>query len=124
VKIVRAAERRITVTPNATMTTVVSPSLGGIAGSLWWVEMNPGAENPEHAFGQEVVWAVTRGRATIWLGGEGHALEPGDTAVVPAGIMRRIVAGPDGFTAVATTSAPSPVTRADGLPAVVPPWVA
>ena len=123
-KIVRAEDRRVTTTPNATMTTVASPSLGESTGSLWWVEMNPKAENPEHAVGEEVVWAVTSGQATIWLGGQAHDLLAGDTAVLPAGIMRRIVAGPDGFTAAVTTASPTLVTRADGLPAVIPPWVA
>lgn len=123
-QIVRATDRRVTTTPNATMTTLASPTLGGCRGSLWWVEMNPGAENPEHAFGEEVVWSVTRGEATIWVAGEAHALGAGDTAVLPAGRMRRIVAGPDGFTAAVLTTAPSLVSRSDGLRAVVPPWVA
>jgi quercetin dioxygenase-like cupin family protein len=123
-QIVRATDRRVTTTPNATMTTVASPTLGGCRGSLWWVEMNPGAENPEHAFEEEVVWAMTGGRATIWVAGEAHAVAAGDTMVLPGGEMRRMVAGAEGFTAAVLTAAPSAVTRADGLPAVVPPWVA
>lgn len=122
-QIVAAGDRRVTTTPNATMTTIASPTLGQCAGSLWWVEMNPGAENPEHAFEEEVVWAVTRGEATVWIGDESHTLSAGDTAVLPAHKMRRIVAGSQGFTAIASTPKPTMVSRADGLPAVVPPWI-
>jgi quercetin dioxygenase-like cupin family protein len=122
-QIVRADQRRVTTTPNAVMTTVASPTLGHAAGSLWWVEMNPGAENPEHAFAAEVTWAVTRGLATVWVQGESHDLAAGDTAVLPADVMRRIVAGDEGFTAIVSTPEPCLVSRSDGLPAVVPPWI-
>ena len=41
---VRAGENRRTETPNATMTTLASPTLGSTAGlSMWQVEMAAGA---------------------------------------------------------------------------------
>ncbi len=121
---VPAADRRITETPNGVMTTLASPTLGGSATSLWLVEMHPGAEGPEHAFDGEVLWAVTRGRAALTVGGITTDLTAGDTAVLPAGVMRRLTAGPDGFTAVVTGPGGSSVTRSDGQAGAVPPWVA
>jgi quercetin dioxygenase-like cupin family protein len=122
--VVTADTRRSTTTPNATMTTLASPTLGGATSSLWLVEMNPYAEGPEHAFEDEVIWAVVRGSAELTCAGERAELRAGDTAVLPGGAMRRLVAGPDGFSAVATSPAPGTVTRADGLPAGTPAWVA
>jgi quercetin dioxygenase-like cupin family protein len=117
-------QHRVTETPNGVMTTLASPTLGGSRASLWLVEMHPGAGGPEHAFDGELIWAVTRGAAELTMAGATTTLGPGDTAVLPAGVMRRLTAGPDGFTAVVTGPGGSTVSRSDGLPSVVPPWVA
>ncbi len=116
--------RRTSITPNGTMTTLASPTLGGASASLWLVEMTPGATGPEHAFAGEVIWAVTQGGGTAVVEGVEHDLSAGVTLVIPGGAMRTMTAGPDGFHAVASTPAPGTVTRADGLPTGVPPWVA
>lgn len=122
--IVSRIEQRSSTTPNGTMTTLASPTLGGAAASLWLVEMYPGAAGPMHAFDAEVLWSVTAGSAVLDLAGERHALGAGDTAVLPAGRLRQFTAGPDGFIAVATTAGPGEVRREDGSSAGVPPWVA
>jgi len=121
---ISAADRRVTETPNGVMTTLASPTLGGSAASLWLVEMHPGAQGPEHAFDGEVLWAVTRGRVALTVAGVTTDLVAGDTAVLPAGVMRQLTAGPDGFTAVVTGPGGASVTRPDGQPGEVPPWVA
>lgn len=123
-RIVTADTRRSTTTPNATMTTLASPSLGAAAGSLWLVDMNPAAEGPMHAFESEVVWSLTRGTAELRVDGSTTLLAEGDTAVLPGGMMRQFVAGPEGFAAVVCTPAPSRVSRADGTSVGVPDWVA
>ncbi len=123
-QIVTAADRRETATPNATMTTLASPTLGAAGASLWLVEMHPDATGPAHAFDSEVVWAITHGRARLEVGPTTYDLAEGDTVVLPAGEMRRFTAGPEGFGAVATTVGSGAVTRADGEPAGVVPWVA
>ena len=122
--IVTSAERRVSETPNGVMTTLASPTLGGSRASLWLVEMHPGAGGPEHAFDGELVWALTRGTAELTIAGTTSTLAAGDTAVLPAGVLRTMTAGPDGFTAVVTGPGGSTVSRSDGQPAVVPPWVA
>lgn len=120
---VHADTRRTTTTPNATMTTLASPTLGGARSSLWLVEMGPGVEAPPHAFDSEVLWAVTSGTARVECSGTVTDLAAGDTVVLPAGELRRFIAGPEGFTATATTTG-GVVTREDGTVVGVPEWVA
>lgn len=89
--VVRAADRRQCRTPNAEMTTSASPSQGGSrALSLWWVQMAAGAEGPLHVFDGEQLWSLIEGSAEIDLDGDRQHLQPGDTAVLPAGVPRRI----------------------------------
>lgn len=123
--IVEAADRRVTTTPNATMTTLASPTLGESRLSLWQVEMNPGVTGPMHAFAEQVTWAVTRGTGTLTTddGAPPVALLPGTTVVLDGGRMRRFAAGPDGFTAV-VAAIPSAVTAALDGAVTTPPWVA
>lgn len=123
-KIITADARRLTTTPNATMTTLASPTLGNAGSAVWTVQMNPNAEGPEHAFEGEVIWAVTCGEANLFCEAGVTLLSAGDTAVLPGQLMRRFVAGPDGFEAVVATSAPGMVRRGDDGSLAVPPWVA
>lgn len=122
-QIVHAADRRETTTPNATMTTLASPTLGGAESSLWLVEMPAGIRGPEHSFAGEVLWAITAGSGSVRVGDVEHPLAAGDTVVIPAGEMRQFTAGAEGFSA-AVTVRDGEVTRGNGDPAGVPPWVA
>jgi hypothetical protein len=54
--VVKRADARITSTPNATMTTLASPTLGATDGrSLWVVDMTAGATGPMHIFDTEQI---------------------------------------------------------------------
>jgi quercetin dioxygenase-like cupin family protein len=122
--VIRHADARRTATPNATMTTYASPTLGGARTALWQVEMAPGASGPPHAFDVEQLWTVLAGAATIELDGEQHAVGPGDTIVMPAGAPRRVHADPTaGLTAIVTAPAGALATAAGADP-VLPPWIA
>jgi quercetin dioxygenase-like cupin family protein len=91
--IIRADGTRRTKTPNATMTTLASPTLGGTASlSVWQVEMTAGSSGPPHVFDSEQVWTVLEGAVVAQVGGLPHELAVGDTLVLPAGVERRIVA--------------------------------
>ena len=90
---VRAAESRRIETPNATMTTLASPTLGPTAGlSLWRVEMERGATGPLHTFDREQLWTVLDGELTITVAGTPTDLAEGDTIVIPADIERQVTA--------------------------------
>ena len=105
------------------MTTLASPTLGGATQSLWLVAMQPGASGPVHAFADEVIWAVTRGSLELHSAGSITTLDAGDTAVLPGGVLRQFIAGPEGFEAVATAPAHTVVTREDGTSVGTPDWV-
>jgi quercetin dioxygenase-like cupin family protein len=122
--VVRHADARRTSTPNATMTTYASPTVGGATTALWRVEMTPGASGPHHTFDVEQIWTVLDGAATVELDGEQAGVGPGDTLVLPAGAPRRIHADPRaGFTAIVTAPAGALATAAGAEP-VLPPWIA
>lgn len=119
--VVRRAEQRTHETPNAVMTTLASPSLGGAGQSLWQVRMRPGQAGPEHVMDREQVWTVVEGAMTVEPVGE---LVVGDTVVLPAGVTRRIVAGPQGVSALVTGSGEGHALLPDGTDRGVPDWVA
>jgi quercetin dioxygenase-like cupin family protein len=93
-KRIASTEARQTETPNATMTTFASPTLGGSEGlSLWRVEMAAQARGPVHRFDSEQIWTVTRGEVEILVGEEAVELRAGDSIVFDADAERQIVAG-------------------------------
>jgi quercetin dioxygenase-like cupin family protein len=89
--LVRRADARTTVTPNARMTTLASPTLGATNGrSLWLVDMTAGATGPVHVFDSEQIWTVIDGNAAIEIDGVAHPLDAGDTVVIPGGAERQL----------------------------------
>ncbi|MEJ3744447.1 cupin domain-containing protein [Actinomycetes bacterium KLBMP 9797] len=104
--VIRRAETRRTQTPNAVMTTLASPTQGGATQAVWRVDMRAGQAGPLHAIDAEQVWTVLAGTATVELDGQHHAVEAGDTVVIPADVPRRITAAePDDFVAVVVAPA-------------------
>ena len=122
-EIVHATDRRVSTTPNATMTTLASPTLGGAETSMWLVEMPAGIQGPVHSFAGEVVWSITAGSASVRVGEVDQPLEAGDTVVLAAGELRQFTAGATGFSGIVTVR-DGQVTRDSGESAGVPPWVA
>lgn len=121
--VVRHADARRTTTPNAVMTTLASPTQGAAGLAVWRVRMDPGASGPPHRFDTEQVWTVLAGSARIELDGGEHEVGEGDTVVMPAGVPRRIHAGPQGVTTVVAAAAGARAT-ADGGSPVLPAWIA
>ena len=57
----------------------------------------PGEGPPEHVNDtRDVLYVVLDGAATLTLDGEERALEAGGALIVPKGVRRALVAGPDG----------------------------
>jgi quercetin dioxygenase-like cupin family protein len=134
--VTKAADGRRTETPNAVMTTLASPALGAARQSVWRVDMQPGQRGPLHGIDAEQVWAVLDGAATVRIGTDHFAVEPGDAIVIPADVPRRITADAvAGFAALVTGPAtlrayvltePDDGQMGDTPAAgekVVPPWV-
>ncbi|WP_171164755.1 cupin domain-containing protein [Streptomyces sp. I05A-00742] len=79
-----------TTTPNAVMTKLATPSLGSTELSSWRVRMEPEAAGPEHTMDREQLWTVLTGALSFTIEGTARTVPAGDTAVLPAGIQRRI----------------------------------
>jgi len=118
------ADARRTETPNAVMTTLASPTLGGAERSIWRVDMDPGSAGPAHIFDVEQVWTVLSGSATIELAAQSITAGPGDTVVMPAAVVRQVHADPRaGFSAIVTATAGARASLPDGTNHGVPPWI-
>lgn len=123
--VVRRAHQRASSTPNGVMTTLASPSLGGASLAVWRVAMPPGGQGPLHAFDGEQVLTVTGGGLELELGEGRERLEAGDSAVLPARILRRVTADPvAGLEALVVARAGVRASMPDGTDRGVPPWIA
>ncbi|MEU8249838.1 cupin [Nonomuraea sp. NPDC048916] len=123
--VIRDGEARRSETPGGVMTTFASPSQGGASRSIWRVDAKPGVAGPVHDFDSEQVWTWIGGAATVELGDETFHVAPGDTVVMPARTLRRVLADPDeGYTAVVTAAAGARALATDGGDYGVPPWIA
>lgn len=121
---VRAADARRTETPNATMITHASPTLGGSARlSVWEVRMDAGSRGPLHAFDSEQIWIVLAGALDVTVAGDLERLAAGDTLVLPPGVPRQVAAVQDAHALVcgygdAAVSVPGEETSRG-----TPPWI-
>lgn len=120
--IVRASNARITATPNATMTTLASPTLSESNTSLWIVEMKRGASGPLHSMSSDQVWHLLSGSVTCEIDGESIALEPGDTLRISGGVNRQFRAQSDARLLVSGASDAEASTD-NGVTSVVPGWI-
>lgn len=93
---VSAASARISTTPNATMTTLASPTLSGSTfASIWQTSMIAGAKGPLHSFDSEQIVVVLEGRIEILLDGTSITMEKGSALTVAGDTLRQIAAVSD-----------------------------
>ncbi|MGC4190182.1 MAG: hypothetical protein QM589_02985 [Thermomicrobiales bacterium] len=120
---IRVADTRRTETPNATMTTLASPTLGGTASlSLWRVEFAAGASGPLHTFDSEQIWTLESGTAACIAGEMRYDLATGDTIAIAADIPRQFSSSAGARFLVCGHA--NAVARAEGQQnGVVPPWI-
>lgn len=122
--VIPAAERRVTTTPNATMTTCCSPDQGAAGMSLWLTAMEPGAQGPWHRLDGEQVLTVLAGAVTLEHAGTTVRLRPGDAAVTPADEERRLTADADRGTEMACAAGrPLRAHDGEGADRGIPDWM-
>ncbi|MEU0661110.1 VOC family protein [Streptomyces lavendulocolor] len=80
----------VTVSPNATMTGLASPSRGSAELSTWTVLMEADATGPEHSISREQVWTVTVGALEVTCDGRTEKVQAGQSLVLPPDLVRRI----------------------------------
>lgn len=120
--IVRAEDTRISATPNATMTTLASPTLNGSDSSLWLVQMQEGASGPVHAMDSEQLWHILAGSCSCEIEGELYQLGEGDSIRIDGGVQRQFRAETD-VTMVVSGQGSAKATTDGGATSVVPPWI-
>ena len=103
---------------------LASPSRGAVETMTYRAELASGQRLPEHTHDHEEVSHVVSGRWTVVIEAEETALGPGDTVVIPAGVVHGSYTR-EGDEAVILTSMPvgTLLIRADGEQ-VSPPWSA
>ncbi|MEU9028961.1 VOC family protein [Streptomyces sp. NPDC048383] len=80
----------VTVSPNATMTGLASPSRGSAELSTWTVTMNASATGPEHSISREQIWTVTTGALEMTCDGRTEKVSAGQTLILPPDLVRQI----------------------------------
>ena len=90
VHIITPSDDAVTVSPNATMSGLASPSRGSAELSTWTVAMDAGASGPEHSISREQVWTVTAGVLEVTCDGRTEKVVAGQTLVLPPDLVRRI----------------------------------
>ncbi|QYG95001.1 cupin domain-containing protein [Iamia sp. SCSIO 61187] len=122
--VIPAGERRVTTTPNATMTTCCSPEQGAAGITLWLTAMAPGAQGPWHRLDGEQVLTVLAGAVSLEHAGTTVRLLPGDTAVIPAHDERRLTADAEGGTEMACAATrPLRAHDGEGTDRGIPDWM-
>jgi quercetin dioxygenase-like cupin family protein len=71
-------------------------ALHGARATFAVVEIEPGAELPEHHHGNEQLGILIEGSVTFRVGGEERVLEPGGTYTIPSDTPHSVTAGADG----------------------------
>jgi quercetin dioxygenase-like cupin family protein len=123
--VVRSEARRRVETPNAVMTTCLSPTLGDSAGlSMWRIEMAAGASGPLHSFDSEQLWSVLSGAATVAVNGAALELEAGDSIAIPADAERQIIARTAAELVVSGRADAAAWAAGEPEPRGVPAWIA
>lgn len=124
--IVQKHQVRVTATPNATMTTFASPTLGqSDALSLWQVEMADGAEGPVHVFDVEQIWHVLHGTVEVDVDGAVATLTAGDSVRVAGAARRRFKAAHGAVRMIVCGGSPASVSvPGEAEPRDTPPWIA
>jgi quercetin dioxygenase-like cupin family protein len=121
--VIHPADARRTTTPNATMTTLASPTVSGPTTiSLWRVEIEAGSSGPVHSFDSEQIWCLLSGSAEFVVNGERLRLDAGDTIRIAGQAVRQLSATRDAEFLVCGRS-DAQVSTPTGSHTGTPPWI-
>ena len=116
------AGARAVETPAATMRTYASPSTAIPAPfAVWRTEMAAGAVGPLHVVDVDQVVVVVSGQLHADVDGRKMVVPAGDSALLPAGVERRLAAGPEDLVTV-SASQPGGTARIGAGDPVAVPW--
>ena len=116
------ADARLVETPAATMRTYASPSTEVPASlAVWRTEMAGGTTGPLHVVDVDQVVVVVAGRLRAEVDGREFVVPAGDSALLPAGVERRLAADTVDLITV-TASQPGATARVGAGDPVAVPW--
>jgi quercetin dioxygenase-like cupin family protein len=116
------ADARVVETPAATMRTYASPSTAVPAPvAVWRTEMAAGSAGPLHVVDVDQVVVVVAGRLHAEIDGRELDVPAGDSALLPAGVERRLCAGSEDLITV-TAAQPGGTARIGAGDPVAVPW--
>ena len=96
VRAMSAFSRLADIPPRQIWETLAARPVHGERITLAIVEVEPGADLPEHSHDNEQLGIVLRGSLTLRVGDEERTLEPGDTWCIPSGTPHSGAGGPEG----------------------------
>jgi quercetin dioxygenase-like cupin family protein len=75
---------------------VTARAVAGAEATFSWIELEPGADVPEHRHPNEQTGVLLRGSLRFRIGDETKELAPGAMWVIPADVAHQVTAGPEG----------------------------
>src|SRR3954470_18056277 len=115
-------DARVVETPAATMRTYASPSTAVPSPvAVWRTEMAAGGTGPLHVVDIDQVVVVVAGQLRAEVDGRELVVPAGDSALLPAGVARRLGAG-SGDLVTVTAAQPGGTARIGSGDPVVVPW--
>jgi quercetin dioxygenase-like cupin family protein len=115
-------DARVVETPAATMRTYASPTTAVPAPfAVWRTEMAAGTAGPLHIVDVDQVVVVVSGQLHADVDGREMVVPAGDSALLPAGVERRLAAGPEDLVTV-SASQPGGTARIGAGDPVEVPW--
>jgi len=116
------ADARVVETPAAIMRTYASPTTVVPAPvAVWRTEMAAGTAGPLHVVDVDQVVVVVAGQLRAEVGGQEFVVPAGDSALLPAGVERRLGAGA-GVLITVTASQPGASARVGAGDPVAVAW--
>lgn len=100
---------------------LAAPSRGSAETMMWRMTFPPDEALPAHTHDHEEVFHVLDGHLAIELDGVDHELEPGDTAIVPAGTLHRAHTEAERAELLSAMPVGTVMIREDGE-RTAPPW--
>jgi len=109
--------------PQLSVLGLAAPSRGARETCVWQITLAPETPGTPHSIDREEIFVALTGTARVELGGEDHALAPGDALIVPAGQSFSLSnPGSEPFTALAMVPVGGRALLSGGEP-FSPPWV-
>ncbi len=104
-----------------TITALASPTRGAAETIMYRIDLRAGGALPPHRHDHEEVFHLVSGSMTSVLEGVEHAVEPGDTVIIPAGTLHHGFTGDEDARMLVAMPVGTLFIR-EGEEGSVPPW--